>query len=454
MHGEYLAYNDKDKKTYICDENMNISEEFLIGECFVDFMEIDFVDFKNFYYDMERMFNKTYSLTTAEDSQIKVSINKKNVTAFFNKYPILKKEVIKDALDSMTSIGRTPCTVDVDDPHFEQYFDLTHSSKGIDMVEQITSDNNTYSVEDLILIGDVSAWISDCLNTVHGLYEQTWKFIYEYKNDYIGNLSDIINHPYLKLSCDTDGDQGVVSQLVPQKQHEAYHDAYVFCFDVDYSEELNMLDATERLYLFNKLWKHNHIYFTDIKTSYRTVSLNSNLNSGEYFNDELNISFVNWVKKNKDLGTLVHQLKEINIQRFQLFPTYHLANIVGIEFQKMVEHNIKIKKCRNCGKYFVLKGDYATDYCDRIPEDETSTCKKIAAIKARKNKVKENPILKEYEKAYKRMYARASNKKIAHDDFLIWSGGAMEERDRVSAIYKENPSEELLQEFKDFLGNK
>lgn len=52
----------------------------------------------------------------------------------------------------------------------------------------------------------------------------------------------------------------------------------------------------------------------------------------------------------------------------------------------MIEHNIRIKKCKNCGKYFVLKGDYSTDYCDRIPDGEKFTCKKLAAMKARKKK--------------------------------------------------------------------
>ena len=89
----------------------------------------------------------------------------------------------------------------------------------------------------------------------------------------------------------------------------------------------------------------------------------------------------------------------------------------------MIEHNIRIKKCKNCGKYFVLKGDYSTDYCDRIPDGEKFTCKKLAAMKARKKKVQDNPILK-YEKAYKRMYAHLSNHKISNEDFRLWAEAA------------------------------
>lgn len=124
------------------------------------------------------------------------------------------------------------------------------------------------------------------------------------------------------------------------------------------------------------------------------------------------------------------------------------------EFYTILEKKANIKKCKNCGRYFISKGDYATDYCDRIPEGEKFSCKKLAAIKARKNKVQNNPVLKEYEKAYKRMYARLSNRKISNEDFRLWVEEASQKRDRVSILYTESHSNDLIGSFKKYLGNK
>ena len=119
----------------------------------------------------------------------------------------------------------------------------------------------------------------------------------------------------------------------------------------------------------------------------------------------------------------------------------------------MIEHNIRIKKCKNCGKYFVLKGDYSTDYCDRIPDGEKFTCKKLAAMQARKKKVQDNPILK-YEKAYKRMYAHLSNHKISNEDFRLWAEAAANKRDSSLAEYSSSPSDDIINQFKEYLDNK
>jgi hypothetical protein len=46
----------------------------------------------------------------------------------------------------------------------------------------------------------------------------------------------------------------------------------------------------------------------------------------------------------------------------------------------MLELDMQIKRCKNCGRYFILKGNYQTEYCDRIPEGETQNCQSIGAL--------------------------------------------------------------------------
>ena len=65
-----------------------------------------------------------------------------------------------------------------------------------------------------------------------------------------------------------------------------------------------------------------------------------------------------------------------------------------------------------------------------------------------------NPILKEYEKAYKRNYARATHKKISKESFRAWAEEAANKRDVLSAKYLADPDENLVKEFKQYLGNR
>ena len=44
-----------------------------------------------------------------------------------------------------------------------------------------------------------------------------------------------------------------------------------------------------------------------------------------------------------------------------------IADILEMEFTKMLEQNIHFRKCKRCGKYFIMKGNYDTNYCSRIP---------------------------------------------------------------------------------------
>ena len=124
------------------------------------------------------------------------------------------------------------------------------------------------------------------------------------------------------------------------------------------------------------------------------------------------------------------------------------------EFESLVKINAKMKRCKRCGKYFLLKGDYNTDYCDRILPGEKLSCKKANAISNRKKKVEEDIILKEYERAYKRNYARCTNHKISKEDFRIWADDAIQKRKIASKEYSKTNNPDILRKFKEYLGNK
>ena len=114
---------------------------------------------------------------------------------------------------------------------------------------------------------------------------------------------------------------------------------------------------------------------------------------------------------------------------------------IKFELLTIIENNFVINKCENCGKLFIpitssnnknQKARTDQKYCDSIYLDTGKTCKEIGAMNKRKEKVKNNPILKEFNKEYKRMYGLHYNhpKKFKETKFNEWSKKAQKLRDR------------------------
>ena len=58
---------------------------------------------------------------------------------------------------------------------------------------------------------------------------------------------------------------------------------------------------------------------------------------------------------------------------------HSVADILELEFTKLLESNIRFRKCQRCGRYFLMKGNYHTRYCDRIADGEKYSCQDLAS---------------------------------------------------------------------------
>ncbi|RHU86928.1 hypothetical protein DXC27_09615 [Ruminococcus sp. OM08-7] len=237
-----------------------------------------------------------------------------------------------------------------------------------------------------------------------------------------------------------------------------------FCCNSSFIPELSDLSALDRYYIYCELYNDN--FYTNIKRFTRSgfIFLESNtpaekLNSidrmdcsnekyrdyqGQYpITDKLTFS-----------KEIVAQLKKIKVSATTRYQYGNLYGYLIEELYNLIQLNTHIKKCKFCNKYFIPKGNYASEYCDRIMPGERFSCKKLAAMQTRKEKVKSNPILQEYERAYKRMYARVTARKLSQKDFKEWTDSASLERDRVISAYEASPTPELINSFKNYLGNR
>ena len=150
---------------------------------------------------------------------------------------------------------------------------------------------------------------------------------------------------------------------------------------------------------------------------------------------------------------ILKDIKE-NVSLIRVDSCRDVKSFIFWEFYTLLEKDVKIRHCANCGKLFILKGEYETECCDNIPPGEKFTCKKIMARKKRKEKVASNPIIREYNKAYKRYYARVTNKKISQEQFKDWIEESTKKRDEYSSKYLSSPNDSIIKEFKEYLGNR
>lgn len=89
-----------------------------------------------------------------------------------------------------------------------------------------------------------------------------------------------------------------------------------------------------------------------------------------------------------------------------------------IEFIELAKLNIEIKKCRNCGKFFVPDNRSDEIYCSNIFENG-KTCKEIGHFKVQQKLIQENDNLRIYRNVYQKLLLRTrrnpSNIQYARD---------------------------------------
>ena len=93
-----------------------------------------------------------------------------------------------------------------------------------------------------------------------------------------------------------------------------------------------------------------------------------------------------------------------------------ISSLLYLEFMKMLQYHIVVRKCENCGKLFAVRGNYNKKYCNRIKEGASKTCQEVGATNSFKNKMSQNLFIAEYQRAYKRIYARKRTGKITKDE--------------------------------------
>ena len=216
-----------------------------------------------------------------------------------------------------------------------------------------------------------------------------------------------------------------------------------FCFDKDFRPGvLGKLYPSERYCLWCKIRERSLSY-----KRYETFQADSFAPHGtempyglswavldEYFQQEIVLT-----EEQKAFA------KEYGIEEYELEAAYHypcfiassyevssVRDILYLEFSKLLEEGLRFQRCQRCRKYFLTKGDYHGQYCDRIVPGESRTCQQLAAQETYQNKLKDNGgknALNIYQKYYKRYFARAKAGSLKKERFKQWQYEAVQKRD-------------------------
>lgn len=129
---------------------------------------------------------------------------------------------------------------------------------------------------------------------------------------------------------------------------------------------------------------------------------------------------------------------------YEVFMASDISSLLYIEFMKMIQNNVSVSVCENCGRYFIPKGNYDMKYCEREVNGE-KVCQKVGAVKSFKDKVKNNPVYNEYEKVYKRFYARKRKGLVTQNQFDDWVKRASRlKKDALKGILSEDDFKQLI----------
>lgn len=124
------------------------------------------------------------------------------------------------------------------------------------------------------------------------------------------------------------------------------------------------------------------------------------------------------------------------------------AQLMYHEIINMIMQGHSIRRCKNCGKYFVQYGERIVDYCDEIPEGETKPCSMIGSSRQFTASLKDDPIKQTYTRVYKKYVARRRLKTVTEGQFAEWSAKAKKLR---AHAYEVGMHEETFREKLDDL---
>lgn len=130
--------------------------------------------------------------------------------------------------------------------------------------------------------------------------------------------------------------------------------------------------------------------------------------------------------------TTKFEMTETGVFAEVLYPN-SFYDLIDYALRECFRQNVKMRVCKNCGRYFALSGKGHAEYCDITLDDKGRTCKEIGAMKTYSIRKKDNVIFSEYRREYKRRFSWIKAGRIDAAAFYAWSAAAKEKEAECEA---------------------
>lgn len=201
---------------------------------------------------------------------------------------------------------------------------------------------------------------------------------------------------------------------------------FAFCLDVDYDERLKGLTTLQRYYIYRntKLDVPMPQFMSEMfMRPYAVPHQDRHIFRTQKTTDKaeiLNLSLHELVTPNPLSDEQVEYAKRLDLTMLESYNAYDVQTVALLELFKMIQHNLFVKRCGYCGRYFVLKYSYENTYCDRIPDGEKSNCQTLGAMRDYQQEIKNSPAKLLHKRAYKKMNDYKNKRIVREEVYKQW----------------------------------
>lgn len=251
-------------------------------------------------------------------------------------------------------------------------------------------------------------------------FDDMWKETNKYCREFFYNSLYTAVFSPIFMECNSEMHHRYVDYLLFLQAE--FREKMQFCFDPEfYPSALGNMTPTERYAIYCGMYKG----FPSTQKRTESFAVITEKKAKTTYTETAEYKdFIEKYCKDKTKADLISNHCSVELS----YACSTIFDMLNLEFTKMLETDIRLRKCKRCGRYFIMKGNYDTNYCDRILEGQTRTCQELAAQDNYKAKAAENPALKIYSKYYKRFAARLRSKQLKEKDFNTWRYQAITKR--------------------------
>ena len=190
--------------------------------------------------------------------------------------------------------------------------------------------------------------------------------------------------------------------------------AVTYIYNLDNIEELEKYTYSERfaVYLIKRMgklytyYKNDFIMRDSYSMKYQELGKNSEYELLDTLKNKKQVLSMSDTHKSNDLSSICYAI----LDELSKTPNY------------------PIKKCQNCGMYFIPTSKVDEIYCD-YPKENGKTCRDLGAFQSYTERLKQNKAMGEYRRTYQQKFMQVrkdkENKELAKD-FETWKKQAKE----------------------------